>query len=247
MRDLHMHTVFSDGNDTAEEMILSAIEKGLDTVGISDHSYTGTDDGSMTRESTEEYRAEMARLKEKYRDRITVLCGLERDYWSDDFAEYDYVIGSVHSLLMPDGHHVCVDWTPERLEKWVEQYFAGDWYALAEAYYALEADVVRKTKCDIIGHFDLLTKFNEKGQYFDENHPRYTAAWKKAADTLLKTGKPFEVNTGAITRGWRTTPYPAEPIRKYLKEHGAVLIPASDSHFREHIAYGFDKLECTDK
>ena len=38
MFDLHMHTVFSDGKNTAEEMVLEAIRRGLETVGISDHS-----------------------------------------------------------------------------------------------------------------------------------------------------------------------------------------------------------------
>ena len=39
-KDLHMHTVYCDGHDTPEDMVLSAIDKGLDTVGISAHSYT---------------------------------------------------------------------------------------------------------------------------------------------------------------------------------------------------------------
>ena len=38
MFDLHMHTVWSDGTNTAEEMVQEAIRKGLETVGISDHS-----------------------------------------------------------------------------------------------------------------------------------------------------------------------------------------------------------------
>ena len=39
MKDLHMHTVFSDGKNTPEEMVQEAIRRGLDTVGISDHSH----------------------------------------------------------------------------------------------------------------------------------------------------------------------------------------------------------------
>lgn len=38
LQDLHMHSAFSDGRNTAEEMVLSAIEKGLTVVGLSDHS-----------------------------------------------------------------------------------------------------------------------------------------------------------------------------------------------------------------
>lgn len=243
MRDLHTHTVFSDGKDTPEDMILAAIDRGLDTIGISDHAHAVTDDVSMSPEKAEEYRREMARLKAEYGSRIRILCGAEQDYYSDDPAEYDYSVGSVHAIVMPDGQAVVVDWTPDRLEKWVGTYFAGDWYALAEAYYALEADVVRKTKCDIIGHFDLLTKFNEKCRFFDETHPRYIRAWQHAADTLLKTGKPFEINTGAIARGWRTTPYPAEPVCGYIKEHGGHLILNSDCHCKENLCFRFEEWQ----
>ena len=69
MMDLHMHTVFSDGKDTPEEMVREAIRRGLDTVGISDHSHL--DPCGMSTEKTAEYRAEMARLKKKYAGRKT--------------------------------------------------------------------------------------------------------------------------------------------------------------------------------
>ena len=84
MKDLHMHTVFSDGKNTPEEMVEEAIRLGLDTVGISDHSHL--DPCGMTLEAGAEYRAELARLKKKYAGRIRVLCGLERDFISDDFV-----------------------------------------------------------------------------------------------------------------------------------------------------------------
>ena len=83
MFDLHMHTTFSDGENTPEEMVLEAIRLGLDTVGISDHS--SGDPCGMTLAQSAGYRAEIARLKEKYAGRIRILCGLERDFLTDDF------------------------------------------------------------------------------------------------------------------------------------------------------------------
>ena len=241
MFDLHMHTIWSDGTNTAEEMVQEAIRKGLETIGISDHS--SGDPCGMTLEQSVDYRAEIAALKEKYAGQIRVLCGLERDYFTDDFADYDYTIGSVHWLAMPDGHHVPVDYMAEKLREGADKYFGGDFYALAEAYYAMMAKVVEVTKCDIIGHFDLITKFIEQDPAFDTNHPRYVKAWQQAADELLKTGKPFEVNTGAISRGYRTTPYPAKEIRDYIREHGGKLIMSSDAHAKENIAFRFDEWE----
>ena len=240
MFDLHMHTTFSDGKNTPEEMVQEAIRRGLETVGISDHS--SGDPVGMTLETSVVYRAEIARLKKKYAGQIRVLCGLERDFMTDDFAEYDYTIGSVHWLRMPDGHRISIDWTAEKQREGAEKYFGGDVYALAEAYYATMARVVEVTKCDIIGHFDLVTKFNEVDPAYDLHHPRYVAAWQRAADELLKTGKPFEVNTGAMSRGYRTEPYPDREIRAYILDHGGRLIFSSDAHAKENIANQFSML-----
>ena len=237
MFDLHMHTVFSDGKNTAEEMVQEAIRLGLETVGISDHS--SGDPCGMKLEENGIYKAEIARLKEKYAGQIRVLCGLERDFLTDDFTDYDYTIGSVHWLQMPDGHRVSIDWLPEKLREGADKYFGGDMYSLAEAFYAAEARVVEVTKCDIIGHFDLMTKFIEVDPSMDLHYPRYVKAWQQAADALLKTGKPFEVNMGAISRGYRTSPYPSAEIRQYIREHGGKMLLSSDAHQKENIAYRF--------
>lgn len=243
MRDLHMHTTFSDGKHEPEEMVEEGIRRGLTEIGISDHSWAEMDEASMARESVEAYRREIDRLKEKYAGTIRVRCGLELDYYSENGAAYDYIIGSVHWIRMADGHYLPVDWTAEKLAAGCAQYFGDDWYALAEAYYRLEADVVRQTRCDIIGHFDLITKFNEREACFDPAHPRYRSAWQRAADALLRTGKPFEINTGAISRGYRTDAYPAGEIRDYIRAHGGRMILSSDAHRKENICFEFGRFE----
>ena len=101
--------------------------------------------------------------------------------------------------------------------------------------------MVEVTKCDIIGHFDLITKFIEQDAGFDVRHPRYVKAWQAAADMLLKTGRPFEINTGAMSRGYRTEPYPAREIRNYIRAHGGKLILSSDSHQKDTIAHRFSE------
>ena len=242
MFDLHMHTTFSDGKDSPEAMIQEALRRGFTRVGISDHSHADWDSAAMAASSIEPYKREMARLKEAYRGRIEVMIGLERDYYSDDFSAYDYVIGSVHAMRMEDGHFLCVDWTPERLAEDCRRYFQGDWYALAERYFEVEADVVRRTECDLIGHFDLVSKFNEGEGWFDPAHPRYRAAWQRAAEELLRTGKPFEINTGAISRGYRTDAYPSREIREYLRARGGRMILSSDAHQKENIGFEFGRF-----
>lgn len=243
-RDLHTHTVYCDGKNTPEEMVLAAIEKGLTAIGFSSHSYAPYDlDCCMTAENTERYKSDIAALREKYRDKIEILCGIEQDIFSPASTEgYDYVIGSVHYLPTPEGY-VTVDYTPEILTNLCRDHFGGDWYSLCEAYYGLVSRVYEETKCHIIGHLDLVTKFNEKCHLFDESHPRYIAAWQSAVDALLPCNIPFEVNTGAIARGWRTTPYPSRDIVRYIRSHGGRLILSSDSHSAATLGYQFEEWE----
>lgn len=244
LSDLHVHTIFSDGKNTPEEMVLAAIDKGMTKIGFSDHSYTSYDESyCMSREGTQVYRKVVESLKEKYRDQIEILCGIEQDFYSDFPPEgYDYVIGSVHAVRVERGYF-SVDESPEVLQAAAERYFGGDWYALAEHYYQTVAQVVERTGADIIGHFDLVTKFNEGGKLFDENHPRYVAAWQEAADRLLKTGKPFEINTGAMSRGYRTQPYPAGQIIHYIRKNGGSFILSSDAHAAENLCHAFQSIK----
>ncbi len=241
-QDLHTHTTYCDGNNTPEEMVQAAIAAGFDRIGFSGHGHTAIDESyCMSAAGAAAYRQEIAGLKEKYADQIEILCGVEQDYLGDlPTEEYDYVIGSVHYIRIKDGV-VPVDESAAMLEQAVATHFDGDWYALCEAYYAQVAEVVEKTGADIIGHFDLITKFNEGGRLFDESHPRYVAAATAAIDKLLLTGKPFEINTGAISRGYRTTPYPSLPLQDYILAHGGRLILNSDSHSTATLGFAFGK------
>ena len=243
-KDLHMHTCYCDGARAPEEMILSAIEKGLNTVGISGHSYTFFDESyCMQKAAVPRYLAECRYLRAKYFDRIHVLCGVEQDYYSDyPTDEFDYVIGSVHYVKV-DEEYIPVDESVAILQDAVEKHFNGDIYALCELYFATVADVVNKTDCDIIGHFDLISKFIEREPLFDIRHPRYIAAWQKAVDTLLRYDVPFEINTGAISRGYRTSPYPNKDMIAYIKEHGGRFVLSSDAHSTDAIAYRFEEFE----
>jgi len=196
----------------------------------------------MAEENIPVYKEEIAKLRERYADTIEIYCGIEQDSFSRMPTEgYEYVIGSVHYLKIGEDY-LPVDETPELLSAAVNKYFDGDIYAYIEAYYKSVSEVIDVTGADIIGHFDLISKFNENGEMFDTRHPRYTEAWKAAADILIETKKLFEVNTGAISRGYRATPYPASEIMDYLHERGARFILSSDSHSADGLCCEFEKL-----
>ena len=239
--DFHVHTTYCDGKAKPEAMVRAALKQGLPAIGFSGHSHTPFDESwCMSVPGTAEYRAEIARLKAKYGGKIAVYCAVEQDLFSDAPTDgYDYVIGSVH-YLAADGAYIPVDESADILRAAAAEHFGGDLYALIACYYEHVARVHAVTGCGVVGHFDLITKFNEGGALFDESDPRYVAAWKAAADALLPTGALFEINTGAISRGYRTMPYPAAPILEYLAAKGARFLLSGDAHSPDGLCYGFE-------
>ena len=203
--NLHTHTGFGDGKNTAEEMVLEAIALGMEAIGFSEHSFTPHDTSyCMTQKGTVSYRAEIERLKRVYGDRIRIDLGIELDYYGETpTVDYDYIIGSVHYVRLGEEHCV-VDMSAKAIDNAVQTYCDGDFLHYAQRYYQAVADVANKTKCNIVGHFDLLSKFNEGGAMFDENDPRYLALGYEAIDALLEKDLIFEVNTGTFSIGIRS-------------------------------------------
>lgn len=241
--NLHTHTRFADGKHTAEEVVLSAIDKGMEVLGFSEHSFHShpTVFGMKSPEHQQEYRKEILRLREIYADRIKILCGIEQDSFSGIPTDvYDYVIGSVHYLYL-NGEFCSVDLSAEETKDAIVRHCGGDPITYAKAYFESVARVEEDTQCDIVGHFDLLTKFDERAAIFDVSDPRYIKAGLEALDALLEKDVIFEVNTGAMSRGYRTTPYPAPIFLHRIAEKRGNVMLSSDAHNKDALTYGFDK------
>ena len=241
LSDFHTHTTFSDGKNTPEEMVLHAISMGLKTIGFSDHA-SGDNDYSMKKEDILPYRAEIARLKNAYIDRIEILCGIELDADGIDAAEpYDYAIASVHHMTV-GGKEYSIDLSADETRRMLAEGFGGDFDSLAEAYYEKLTNYALASGANIVGHFDLLTKFSEVGVPFDSESPRYKAAWQ-AALSALGNQIVFEINTGAISRGYRSEPYPASPILTELQKMGGKVLLSGDAHNTGAICGHFEEAQ----
>ncbi len=240
--NFHTHTVFCDGKDTPEEMILTAIQKGFTALGFSIHSFVAEKIDTLTPpENFEKYYNELTRLKEKYKDKIQIFCGIEQDYYSDEPTfPCDYRIGAVHYVVKGD-QVVYIDRSFEHGKKNIQDIYKGDFNAYAKDYYALLEKVVDKTKPDFIAHIDLITKYNEKLNItLDEEY--YQIAFK-TVDKLVKYGIPFEINTGAIARGYRTTPYPDVKILQRIKRKGGKIMINADCHNKDYLDCSFKMAE----
>ncbi|MEE6130768.1 MULTISPECIES: DNA polymerase/3'-5' exonuclease PolX [Bacillaceae] len=102
--DLHMHSTWSDGGYSLEEMAEACRAKGYEYMAITDHSQYLKVANGLTPERIRKQREEVKRLNEKYTD-FTILAGIEMDilpdgtldYEDDLLAEMDFVIASIHS------------------------------------------------------------------------------------------------------------------------------------------------------
>ncbi len=239
LSDFHTHSRFSDGKNTAEEMVKHAISMGLSAIGLSDHA-SGDNDYSMKKEDILPYRREIARLKDVYGNRIEILMGIELDADGIDTADaYDYAIASVHHMTVA-GKDYCIDLSVDETRRMLSEGFGGDFDSLAEAYYEKLTNYALRSGAHIIGHFDLPTKFSEVGVPYDAQSPRYKAAWQ-AALSALANKMVFEINTGAISRGYRTAPYPDSPILTELSRLGGKVLMSGDAHSTTAICAHFDK------
>ena len=248
--NFHTHTCFCDGSNTAQEMADRAYAIGLTHLGFSGHM------DPDIRMDLAAYDAEIRRLRDLYRGRMDILRGVELDilYRPQDEEEarllqgMEYLIGSTH-FIEADGELFAVDDTRDRLVRGCEDHFGGDWYRMAGAYYDLEARVYDRLHCSFVGHFDLITRFNDELRTIDESDPRYYGPALEAMEYLVSEGVPFEINCGAVNRGRKAELYPNRFLLKNLRQMGGEILISSDAHHRDLLDGGFDiavqtALEC---
>ncbi len=240
-QDLHTHSDYDDGHGSLLEVVEAAERKGLVSIGLSGHTPMHFEnDWTMTEEGYEQYLKEVPAVIEKMRGRIEVLMGIEYDALCDiDYSLFDYVIGSAH-YVVKDGVPLSIDETLAISEQAVAAF--GDADALAESYFETVGNFADNDEIDIVGHFDLITKFNEQKYLFDTASPVYRAAARRAMEKLVAAGKIFEINAGAMTRGYRTEPYPSRELLGELYELGGRIILSSDAHSPESVYGGIEQL-----
>lgn len=254
----HTHTTWCDGTATPREMVEAALAKGFGVIGFSSHAMLPGDmlAWTLTAEKLPRYAAEIRSLAAEYEGRIRVLLGVEADYLPGEAypsrqaysaVKLDYMIGSMHFLRAPDGAIASIDESPESFVEGVKAHFGGDGRAFAKAYFAAERDMVRECDFDIVGHPDLIRKFNNRLHWLDESASWYVAELEATADAIAASGKIVEVNTGGISRGWMDDAYPSPFFRSLLRERGVRFILSADAHAPAALDCAFDRFSSAEE
>lgn len=236
-QNLHTHGTLCDGKHEYEETVKRAIELGFNSIGFSGHSYTSFDlEPCMTLEETSLYKKRIAELKKKYEGIIDIYCGIELDIYSEDTSDdYEYVIGDVH-YIKKGNDYIVVDYSDPAISiDNINRYYSGDGLSYAKAYYEEMCKLTKLKRCDIAGHFDLITKLTEKVFLFDTECSEYKKYALDAVTAVSEKIKVFEINVGAIARGYRTVPYPAPFILKRIKELNCGVVISTDCHNKDYL------------
>ncbi|WP_276356034.1 histidinol-phosphatase HisJ [Cohnella caldifontis] len=217
-----------------EAYIQSAITKGMEQIGLSDHMpllhvdpATYYPEMAMPMDELPRYVEECLKLKEKYKGRISVRVGLEGDYiegCEDKIAEivraypWDYVIGSVHFL----GTWDITDF------RQVHNWEGRNPLQVYERYY----DAVRKAAAtglyDYLGHIDAIKRFGYRPQ------EDVTDLEDSALEAVAKHGLAIELNAAGIHAPCKEM-YPSLRMLKRAKELGIPVTYGSDAHHPDKV------------
>ncbi len=245
--NFHTHSTYCDGKNTPREMVEHALELGFTSLGFSGHAEGPypLSDFSMSTENTVRYKAELAELKSEYADRIKLFCGTELDLYSTaDPNGYDFTIASVHYIKIGESY-LPIDNGADTENENVDNFYGGDFDTYCEDYYKLVVESAKLLKPTFMGHIDLPMKYADINMRVET--PRYLKAAKAAIDEICEMDIPFEINTGAIARGLRTTPYPSESLLRMIHDGGGRIVINSDCHRKEYLSCAFDEAEALAK
>lgn len=234
--DVHMHCGFSnDSESRPEDMVESAIAKGLSVICFTDHyDKDNLDWGDEAIFDVESYFQKMIELQEEYRDQIDIRIGAEigmqpylAEYYQDFMAQhpFDFVIGSVHSVLE---HDVALDFFQKHSDP--EGY---------KIYFEEMLQDVQKIKSyDVLGHLDYIVRYSNQGSKgFDLND--YMDIIEEILKQVIAHGKGIEMNMSGLKYGLGAPHPQPEIIKRYRELGGEIITVGADGHIPEHIAYDY--------
>ncbi len=237
LTNFHTHSTYCDGKNTPEEIVLYSIDNGFSAIGFSGHAYTEYDLRYCMKD-TEGYIETINKLKNKYKDKLQIYLGIEEDAFAPaDRDKFDYIIGSSHYLCV-GGNYEILDSSYDHFTH-CKELLNGDMIEMAKIYFEHFCNYILKRKPDIIGHFDYVTKFEELDEIKISDNREYNALAQHYTKIALKSNALFEVNTGTMARGIKSSPFPDERILYTIyKENGGVIL-SSDCHDAKNMDFCF--------
>lgn len=250
LSNYHSHCVFCDGRSHPEDFVKFAIQHHFRAYGFSSHSPLPFETcWNMSKDNMEEYLNEIARLKQKYADRLEIYVGLEIDYLDRSYnaaipyfrdLPLDYRIGSVHflpvSYPLAERNMMCIDGPYSDFAQSIELYYEGDIRQLVAHYFRNSCEMVEAGGIDIVGHLDKVYMNGQRYPGFSLQADWYQKALCEYLDLIEEKGLMVEVNTKNFQK--KQELYPHESYLSYLLERKIPVLVNSDCHYPDLVNDG---------
>ena len=246
----HTHCKYCDGKGEPVDYVIEAINRGFSSIGFSSHAPLKEENNwTLKDDDLDNYLKEINSLKTKFRNKIKIYVGLEIDFYPDEnrFLTFkkcnlDYSIGSVH-MLKPSGFnkYYSIDESKDEFENVLKNVFKGSIKDFTICYFTTLRALITQGGFNILGHIDLIKKFNKDFTYFTETEDWYKTEVLKTLDFISTTNIIVEMNTGALSRGVHDTPYPSFWILEECKKRDIKICLNSDAHAANNLECYFEE------
>lgn len=247
----HTHTYYCDGAEAPEKYVEQAIRMGVPAYGFSSHAPVPfITDWNVPDDKLNDYFTDIEKLKSRYKGTIEIYKGLEIDFIPGlagrnqhilKDVELDYFIGSIHFVdQFPDGRHWNIDTSFEMFEEGLHKIFHSDFPKAATRFYELSRQMIEEDTPDVIGHFDKIKMFNQRGNYFSEQESWYRAQIDELLQVIKKNNTIVEINTRGFYKYNQVDLYPSEWILEKMHWMGIPIMINSDAHHPSEIVAGIE-------
>lgn len=251
--DCHTHTHFSvDSEADPREMLEKACSLGLAAYAVTDHAECNrwyskehyADDPTYPYydfgEDFERSVTAVAKLKEEYKDRLDVICGIEMGQATHNFeiaekivsdSRLDFVIGSMHQLPRTEDF-AFLDY---------DTMSTGDLYTLAEKYFIEIHKLCRWGKFDVLGHLTYMLRYIKCRGGIDLDISRFDDIIEESLRCLAEKGKGIEINTSGYRQGYGNSFPDLKYVKLFRDLGGEIISIGSDAHTVEDLGDSIEK------
>lgn len=234
--DYHTHTAYSgDSEARMQDMVRRAVDMQLRQLVFTDHVDYDYADPNFEMIDFKAYSQEFDELKNKYRDKIELMMGVEIGY-------QPHVTDRIKELLAsyPFEFVICSTHMADNLDFYTGAFFEGkSSQAAYERYFQNVLEGIEEMDdFDVYGHLDFIVRYGD--------YPVKQLHYRDHADMLdeilrrlIYLGKGIEVNTSGFRYGLEQLHPQTEILKRYRQLGGEIITIGSDAHFPEDLCCQF--------
>lgn len=233
--DYHVHTAWSDGTGSVEDVVRRAAELGLPEIAVAEHFTADPGPGEdwwLRPEQLGDYVADVRAAAARHHD-VRVLLGIEAEYIAGEEAELERHLSAWPFEVVVLGIHVVDGFAFDdpglrKDQRW------DDPDGLLAAYYRTARRAAEWGRFDILAHLDYI------GLWGHRPGPAALPEIEAALDALAASGAAIELNSDRFSDP-AAVMYPSVEILRSARARGIPLTIDSDAHEPGHVGRAWDE------